>query len=409
MDIEIVQLSKYIQPDIIPYLSRKYVLNGDNNSFYKYINDCYEGSVTNAGIINAFSNYIYGEGLIDLNGSNISKYISKKDARLICLDYKLYGGFAVQIIWNLAKTKPVQVKYIPVYKLGLSLDKDMEINGYWYSFDWELNARYRPKFYPKFDGVYKEENLEMLIVQRPSSKPFFSNPDYVSALQYAQVEMELANSTINHILNGFQGGTIINCNGGVPETEELKELYRRKIIDGLTGTNNNNKLVVSFNDNEEQSIKVETIPLPELNQSYESFNSTAETKIIIGHSAPPILFTGSRDGGGLGNNAEELKTATESLYKKTINPMREVIIDGLNEIFRFIDSNIDLDFKDFDETIAETKSETTDVKFAGEVPPFHDNCKCELVDGVITNIDACDYCKEMISNNPDIISLLGEK
>ena len=396
MNIEIVQLSKYIQPEITPYLSKKWILNGEFNSFYKYIGDCYEGSVTNAGIINAFSNYIHGEGLIDLNGSNINKYLSKKDVRLICLDYKLYGGFSVQVIWNLLKTKPIQIKYIPIYKLGLSLDKNMITNGYWYCFDWELNARYKPILYPKFDGVYKGNDVEILMVQRPSSKPFFSNPDYVSALQYAEVEMELANATINHILNGFQGGTIINCNGGVPETEELKELYRRKIIDGLTGTNNNNKLVVSFNDNEEQSIKVETIPLPELNQSYESFNSTAETKIIIGHSAPPILFSGTRDGGGFSNNADETKVATEALYKKTINPMREVIIDGLNDIFKFIDSSIDLDFKDFDETIAETKSDTTVQLSADVFPPFHDSCKCEMIDGEIVNVDACDYCKEQI-------------
>ena len=396
MDIEIIQLSRYVQPDIIPYLSRKYVLNGETNSFYKYINDCYEGSVTNAGIINAFSNYIYGEGLIDLNDSNINKYISKKDVRLICLDYKLYGGFSVQIIWNLLKTKPIQIKYIPIGKLGLSLDKNMITNGYWYSFDWELNSRYKPIFYSKFDGIYKNNDVEILMVQRPSSKPFFSNPDYVSALQYAQVEMELTNFTINHILNGFQGGTIINCNGGVPESEELKQLYKRQILDGLTGTTNTNKTIVSFNDNEEQSIKVEAIQTPDLNAAYDTFTQTAETRIIIGHSAPPILFTGSREGGGLGNNSQELKTATESLYKKTINPMREVILDGLNDIFKFIDSNIDLDFKDFDETITETKSDTT-VQFTTDVyPPFHDNCKCEMINGEITNVDACDYCKEQI-------------
>jgi hypothetical protein len=30
------------------------------------------------------------------------------------------------------------------------------INGYWYSFNWSQQTRYKPRLYPKFDGVYKD-------------------------------------------------------------------------------------------------------------------------------------------------------------------------------------------------------------------------------------------------------------
>lgn len=349
-NIEIFEFSKYVQPSILPLISKKWVLNGDNNSFYKYISQCYDGSVTNQAIINGYVSYIYGEGLYDVNGINLSKYISKGDTRLITQDYYTYGAYALQVIWNMAKTAPIQVKYIPVFKLGLNIDHNtMMTTGYWYSFDWEQQTKYKPMFFHKFDGTYKDEDVEIIMVQRPTSKPFFANPSYVSCLEYAELEMELAHSSISHVKNGFQGGTLVNMNNGVPESNELKELYKRKIIDNLTASGNRNKVIVSFNESAEKAITVENLSVPELNQQYVNFDETAERKLIIGHSAPPILFAGSREGGGLGNNAEELKTATQSLYRKHINPMREVIIDGLMDVFRFINPELDLKFKDFEE------------------------------------------------------------
>ena len=356
----VVELSKYQPPVIdVNYTSNNWVLNGDNNDYYKYIKNCYENSPTNASIINSISNYIVGEGLIDVNGSDVSKHISKKDLRLIVQDYKTYGSFAIQVLWNkaynLEDKKPIKIKHVSILKTGLNINDEMEIDGYWYCFDWDKRGQFDPKPFNKFTGVYKEsddENIntdvEILIVGRPSSNDFFPNPDYQSGLVYAEMESELANSSISHVQNGFQGGTIINCNGGIPPTEELKQEYKKKIIKELTGTSNTNKTIVAFNESPEQSMTVERLDVAEINAQYESFDTTAEAKLIIAHSVPPILFEGNRSSGGFSNNADEIQTATQSLYRKVIDPARETILEGLQEVFNFINPNIKLDFKDFE-------------------------------------------------------------
>lgn len=348
-----VELSKY-QPPIIDvnYTSNNWVLNGDNNDYYKYIKKCYENSPTNSSIINSISNYIVGEGLEDLGGKDLSKMISKKDLRLIVLDYKTYGSFAIQILWNTAyeleDKKPIKIKHLPLLKTGLNINDEMEVDGYWYCFDWEKRSQFTPKFYSKFDGIYKENDVEILIVGRPSANDFFANPDYQSGLVYAEIESELSNSTISHIQNGFQGGAIINCNSGIPPSEELKQEYKRKIVGQLTGSSNTNKLIVSFNENAEQAMTVERINVAELNDQYESFDLSAEAKLIVAHSVPPILFEGNRSGGGFSSNAEEIQTATQSLYRKVVEPSREVILEGLQDVFNFIDPEVKLAFKDFE-------------------------------------------------------------
>jgi hypothetical protein len=117
---------------------------------FKYIKDRYNGSPTNAGIINSYVNYIIGEGLIEISNFNINKYISKRDI-LICQDYKLYGQFTLQIIWSqgskVLKKNLIRYNLNIYWKIGLNLDESGDINGYWYSFNWSQQTRYKPRLY----------------------------------------------------------------------------------------------------------------------------------------------------------------------------------------------------------------------------------------------------------------------
>lgn len=359
-DVMVIEMRSYNLPKIEPAIGSQWTLNGKANEHYKLYKDCFEHSVTNGAICKSYSKYVYGEGLYDVNGINISKYMNKKDIRQIVTDFKVYGSYAIQIIWNLGKTKPVLIKRLPIYKMGLNIDKNLEVNGYWYCYDWTKIGTYKPEFYTKFDGTYKfhmdkkgnplktGHDVEVLIIGNETDE-WFAYPDYVQGLQYAEVEIELANSTINHIMNGFQGGSLVNFNNGAPEDPAVRDQYRKQVIENLTGSNAKNKIITSFNDGAERAMTVEIFNPANVDQQYVVFEESARQNLIVAHDAPPILFSGNRDGGGLGNNAEELKTATQSLYRKQIYPMRETIIDGLHEVFQYIDPTINLEFKDFEE------------------------------------------------------------
>lgn len=369
--IDNFEFSKYTMEVVKPSTSYKWTLNGYNNKNYLYIKECYEGSYTNAAIINAFSAYIYSQGLIDINGSNIHKYITKKDIKKIVLDYKTYGAFAVQVIWNAAKNledkRPIRLKYLPVYKIGLNIDTNQEITGYWYSFDWNDQSKYTPQFFNKFDGKYKYDekeskgyDIEIHMVQRTSSEPFFVLPDYSAGLQEAEKEMELSNYSINRIKNGFNVDKVVNIPMSAAEDDDLREELKRKIVNKLTGTQGSNNVVVGFFGTTEEKITIDSIPVNEENTQYTQYKLDARENLIVAHSAPPILFASSTNGGGLGNNADEIEMATAMLMRKHIFPMREDIIDGLEEVFSFIDSSIKLEFVDFPTFKGDTREEITE-------------------------------------------------
>ena len=351
--------SKFLPIDIKPTFGTDWILNGENNGNYKVYRDAYDDSPTNSAIINAYVSYLYGEGLINENdNTKLSRYISDEDILLICHDFKTYGGAMVQVIWDSSTKKPIRLKYSPVYKFGVKYNmQTLDVDGYWFSYDWTSRFRYAPTFYPRFTGNYIGNNLEMLLIRQPTAEPFFCVPDYKSGIPWAMVEGELANGAINHFRNGLTAMTIINYNQGRQESTELARKEADKVRKMATGSENQSNVIVSFNDSVEESVTVDQLHPPELNQQNVFFAEEAERKLIVAHSAPPILFSGSNGGNGFSSNADEIAVATKMLYRKKINPMREILTSGLKRVFDLIDSEIKPWFKDFDE---ETKLENND-------------------------------------------------
>lgn len=390
---KVEKMSAFQDITIKPTIGKDWITNGDANCNFKVYKDAYDDSPTNQSIINAFVNYVYGEGLFNvstINKIDITKYISKKDVLLICQDYKIYGGYGLQIIWdsNDGNRIPLKIEYIPIYKLGVNYDQDnLEINGFWYSWDWTKRFTYKPTLYPKFTGVYKNNNLEILVIKRPNAEPFFPVPDYISGLPWARVEGQLGNAAHNHFLNAMSDITVINYNNGRQATPELAKTEAQKVRDKVVGTGNQARVLVSFNESADYALVVDRVSPPELNNQNVFYSEEAERKLIVAHSAPPILFSGTNTGSGFSSNADEIETATNALYRRHINPMREVILDGLSEVFILIDSTIKLDFKDFKEEKLEGLEETE--KMAKE-----DNIKKLVVKYVKEYFDTLKFWKK---------------
>jgi hypothetical protein len=332
-----------------PAIGTKYTLNGKDNENFKKYQDSFDDSPTNAFIIKTIVNYIVGDGLIDKSGKiNPHLFLSKQDLRLLCLDFKIYGSAFPQII-NLNK-EIVKIKHTPVMRVGLNIDTNsksdsfMEVNGFWYSWDYTKKYQFTPKFIPSFKN--QDSSFEILHIKQISSEPFFPFPDWFSGLKSAKIESALIDDAVNHVLRGFQGKTIINVNGGSLMTETEKEVLKIDVKKNWTGTENSDGVTISINDSVEDSIVVDTIEPRGRNDQFVTYDETAEIKLMAAHSAMNILF--QRPGSsGFSNNAEEIATATDSLYLGVINPMREIILDSLNKIFKKINPACDIDFVNF--------------------------------------------------------------
>lgn len=343
-----LEMNNYVIPNVKDAYntSTKYVMNGINNGYYKFVQECYRSSATNAAVINNYVRYIYGDGLI-VQGHDISDILKNTDIKLFVQDFKMQGQAALQVIYNVDRTIK-ELCYIPIDKIAIKNQADITapVEYYSYCYDWEFEQKFGVVDLPAF-GTSKE-GTELLFVKSLSKEPFYSLPDYQTGLQFCRIEEEISNYFLNHILNGLSAGYIINV-FGVEDTPESQAAAERAIVGKLTGSNAANRAVLSYQDDPEKATKIESVPDGNNYEKYEFLTSYAKDQILLSHAVVnPILF-GVEKNSGFSNNADEMVVALKNLYRAQINPLREQIIDGLQPVFDYIFGEATVYFEDFEE------------------------------------------------------------
>ncbi|WP_136465529.1 hypothetical protein [Flagellimonas onchidii] len=348
--IAFIELSSYEMPEVKETVGKDWVLFGKNNQFFDDLLDRYKTSTTNMAIIDRYAKLIYGKGLVTENPElqdTIKRLFPKKDVRKITKDLKLFGSATIQVIYSKGKgtlRKVTGAFHIPRQSVAPNkLNEDGDITHYWHCQDWKQSNKIEPIAYPAF-GTSREE-IEILEIELDKvDNLYYALPDYIASLNYSKMEDEIGNYFVNHIQNGLSAGFVINYNNGVP-TKELRDKVERTIKNSVTGSANAGKVIISFNDNKEAQTTVEAFPTNTSHKQWEFCTNEARTQIMLGHRVTSPMLFGIKDNTGLGNNAEELETATKLLYAMEINPIQEIILDGFHEILKVNGIQTELEFE----------------------------------------------------------------
>jgi hypothetical protein len=109
-------------------------------------------------------------------------------------------------------------------------------------------------------------------------------------------------------------------------------MITRDVKDKLTGARGE-KVIVAFNESKDTQTEVVDLPLNDAPAHYEYLAKEAANKILVGHRVTSPMLLGIRDaGGGLGNNADEIMTASQLFNSTIIKPFQDEIIEGISEI-----------------------------------------------------------------------------
>jgi len=348
-DIRLLQLSTYIRPTLQENKSKNWVLNGRNNEFYQYVIDRFNGSPTNAAIITSYIDLIYGKGLAAYNKDmptwiKFLTILSPKELRKIIADFEMFGEASMQIIKSKDGKSLANIYHIPKQLVVPALENEEgEIESYFYCKDWSKIVKNKPEEFPAF-GTSKEAIEIYCIKPYKPGKNYFSDPDYLAALPYAEMEEELANFYINSIKKGLSAGYIINIPDGGTLTPEQKDQLEAKIKDKLTGSPNAMNFVISFNG---RDAEITIIPFPvndAQHKQWEYLTGEARQQIMTGHRVVSPMLFGIKDSTGFGNNADELDTAEAQLMKRIIQPKQIPILEALEEVLVFYGVNLNLYF-----------------------------------------------------------------
>lgn len=340
--IGFVNLSTYTSPEIVEIKNKDWVDYGRDNNYFGFLIDRYNGSPTNNASINGISQAIYGKGL---NATNANKkpdqyaqmvsMFGKNVVRKLCYDLKLMGQCASQIIYSKDRKKIVKVEHFPIETLRAEKANEKgDIPAYYYFKDWvNIKPSDQPLRIPAF-GTSKE-NIEIFYIKPYKAGFYYYSPvDYQGGLQYCELEEEISNYHINNIMNGLAPSMLINFNNGTPNQEE-RQLLESKIAAKFSGTSNAGKFILAFNDNKEAAADITPVQLSDAHSTYQFLSSESTSKIMVAHRIVSPMLLGIKDNSGLGNNAEEIKTASLLMDNTVIRPFQELMIDAFDEILAY--------------------------------------------------------------------------
>ena len=432
--ISFVNLSTYTSPEIVESKTKDWVEFGVDNNYFQFLIDRFNGSATNNACINGIAQMIYGKGLDATDSAkkpeSYARMISlfkKDDVRRLAYDLKLSGQCAIQVIYSKDKKYIAKVEHLPIETLRAEKcsPNDKQVQAYYYHSDWaNIKPSETPLRIPAFGVSNTPQPIEILYVKPyVAGMYYYSTPDYQGGLQYAELEEEISNYHLNNIMNGLAPSMLINFSNGVPD-EEKQELIESKIRSKFSGSSNAGKFILAFNDDKDSAATIEPVQLSDAHNQYQFLSDESQKKIMVSHRIVSPMLLGVKDNTGLGNNADEIKTASVLLDNIVIKPFQELLTDAFDKILAFNDISLNLYFKtlqplqfiDLDNVKdEETREEETGVKMSkmlSEIEDFgedEDLENWELIDERKVDYEQEDELdKELAKLNNPKLSLLSK-
>jgi hypothetical protein len=319
------------------------------NCYGDYLVKLLNESSKQSTIIDAKTKFIVGKGfIIDGNTTFTERAMIEGFLRtpgedgnmedLLCKvvkDKKVFGGFALQIRVN-SNGKIAAVDHLEFNDVRVGIEE----GEYFYTSDWKARNPQDNEDFAKlklfsFDNELDTETNYIIYYKeyRPDLGEY-PMPDYIAAIPYLEADSEIANFTLQNIKNNLTAGYIISFNNGQPSEEEMEDIeYRFK--DYATGTDNAGKPLLSFTDQNSDHPSILPIPVNGQDERFINLNTQITQEIYTAHGVTSPMLFGIKDQTGLGNNADELRTAAELYQNIHIDGEQQILEELFNEIINY--------------------------------------------------------------------------
>ena len=164
-----VALETQTAPRVRETASKEWIEYGteDNTNLYpQFLIDLYYNSSTHASIINSTAEMIAGEDIDCEEDDNMDAYVKLKKffrnangketlhalIKKIAFDFKLQGGYALNIIWSQDRTHISEIHHIPVERIRAGKPNAMGVvDTYFVCSNWADTRQHVPQAVPAFN------------------------------------------------------------------------------------------------------------------------------------------------------------------------------------------------------------------------------------------------------------------
>lgn len=321
--------------------AKNYITYGADNRYPNMLIDLFNSSPKHGAIVTQKAAYIAGdktevvanstEQLTIANDrlASINAYESFDDVKSkIAADLELFDGFALEVIWNKAKTSVAEIYHLPFQNVRHSLD-----GHYWYAEDWS-DRKVDPIYYYCWNPLTRENKQLYYFKLYKAGQGEYPTAPYQSALKYIEIDTEIANFHLNSIKSGFSAQTLLQLFKGIPTPEEARQTMRR-FKENFSGTDNAGSIIIQFNDPNEQPSVVNNLTPSDFDKQFDILNQTVQQEILMAHRVTSPMLFGIKTEGQLGGRSEIIE-AYEAFQTSYIEPRQNQMDRALTSIFKYI-------------------------------------------------------------------------
>ena len=332
-----------------------FVQYGIYNDFPEYLIYLFNNSAINNTAIHATVDAIVGEGLVCDQTNLLDEANSEGESwndifKKISLDYKLYGGFALEVIWSKDRSRIAEIYHIDFSWLRAKEKNERgKIPGYYISDEWAEKYRFGNggglynsaastgmlpdlPFLPVFNVKKKNEEPKQLFVYNPyrPGQRYYPLPDYVGALRVIDLDSEVDNFHISNIKNGLAPSLAITTftNADPDQRNEIESMLRLQ----YQGSGNAGQLMYMDVDSPENAPVITPINGNGSDDYYIAINDMVREKILTAHRITSPEIFGIMTPGKLGGK-DEVTDAYLLFLNTVIRPYQQIL---LSEIENFL-------------------------------------------------------------------------
>lgn len=333
-------------PVIKEYNNKEYVYYGLDNLYPQKLIEMLNGSAMHNTCKEAVASGIFGEGIetigdeyINSQGETIDDIFEK-----ITLDYTIYSGFSLNVIWNKESTRISEIYHLPFANVrsGKKNDED-EVEEYYYSSDWSNLRKNKQVAYKAFDQLdSKGENASQIFyfMTYTPGQDVYPLPSYVAASNDIILDNKVSRFHVNNISNGLAPSLFISMRNGIPDPESRRKVYE-EIQETYAGEESAGRFFLSFSD---PDTAPEITPIEAANSDfYITLEERITSRILTSWRITSPMLLGIRDSSGFSSNAEEIKVSYMHFEGTVIEPKRKKITSSFGYILKLAGYNVNIE------------------------------------------------------------------
>ena len=333
-------------PVIQEQRGKDYIKFGLDNLFPQELIGLYDSSAMNHTCIDAIKDGIYGEGIVEYGGEYINTEGETIDDIFakISLDYTLFGGYSLNIIWNKEGTRIAEIYHLPFANVRSGKpDEEDKVHSYFYSSDWSQIRKYKPVEYKAFTPTDTKKDSASQIYYCKNYNPgqeIYPLPAYIGGVNDIQLDARVSRFHNANISNGLAPSMFVQFRNGIPNPEERRDIYR-EIEDTFSGEENAGRFFLAFS---EPGKELQVTPIENANDDYYlTLEQRITSRILTAHRITSPLLLGIKDGGGFSSNADEIVTSYSHFQNTVVRPKQTKILNTYGYILSLAGWNVKLE------------------------------------------------------------------